>query len=135
MLPLKNKYIALLIIVSTVLTTCLTLFWNTIFIDVKSFIWTEIAIALFLLYESMVILITDKKSKTTTPRQSVNLFLGLKVGKLILSLLFVGIYAIAIKIELKRFILVFVALYFVYLLFDTVYLAKATKNEELKTKN
>jgi hypothetical protein len=128
MVSLKNKYVTYLIVISTVLTICLINYWEVIFMDVKPYIWTEIAIALFLLYETMVILITDKKSKTTTPRQSVNLFLGLKVGKMILSLLFVTVYAIAVKTELKRFVLVFVALYFIYLLFDTIYLAKRTKS-------
>jgi hypothetical protein len=79
------------------------------------------------LYEITAILTIEKKRKTVTPRQSVNLFLVLKVGKIILSLFFVMAYALAVKIDVKRFALVFAALYFVYLLFDTIYLAKNEK--------
>jgi hypothetical protein len=86
-----------------------------------------VAIAFFFLYEVMVILLTEKKKKTLTPRQSINLFLGLKVGTIILSLAFIAIYALAVKVEMKRFALVFIGLYFIYLLFDTAYLAKKEK--------
>jgi hypothetical protein len=101
------------------------------------FVWMGIAIALLFLYELMVILITGKKSDVFTPRQSVNLFLGLKVGKIVLALLFVAVYAIAVKIELKRFVLVFVGLYFIYLLFDTIYLTRRERkfgNQKLEIK-
>jgi hypothetical protein len=96
---------------------------------VQPFVWTAAAMSFFFLYEVIVILITEKKRKTITPRQSVNLFLGLKVGKIFLSLVFVTIYALAVKIEVKRFVLIFVLLYFIYLLFDTIYLAKKEKKK------
>jgi hypothetical protein len=51
----------------------------------------------------------------------------LKAGKILLSLVFIALYAIAVKVEMKRFVLVFIALYLVYLLFDTFYLAKKEK--------
>jgi hypothetical protein len=99
-----------------------------LFTEVTPYIWTEIAIAFFFLYEAGTIWITDSKRKTLSPRQSINLFLGLKVGKIILSLVLATIYAAAIKIELKRFILVFVAVYLIYLLLDTIYLASKKEN-------
>jgi hypothetical protein len=92
-----------------------------------------IALALFFLYESITIRITDKKGNTITPRQSVNLFLGMKVGKILLSLIFITAYVVVVKIEKKSFVLLFVLLYFVYLLFDTLYLANREK--QLKIKN
>lgn len=124
-----NKYILYLILLNTVLSTSLILFWKSIFAGVQPFVWTAAAMSFFFLYEVIVILITEKKRKTITPRQSVNLFLGLKVGKIFLSLVFVTIYALAVKIEVKRFVLIFVLLYFIYLLFDTIYLAKKEKKK------
>ena len=90
------------------------------------------ALALFFLYELFVILFAEYKSEIISPRQSINLFLGFKVGKIILSLLFIAFYAIIVKVEIKQFILVFLALYLIYLLFDTVYLTSREKS--LKTK-
>jgi hypothetical protein len=98
-----------------------------LFASAEPYIWAEIAFVFFFLYETAVIWIIESKRKILSPRQSINLFLGLKVGKIILSLVFATIYAIVVKIELKRFILVFVAFYLAYLLFDTVYLANGEK--------
>jgi hypothetical protein len=128
---LKNKYIAGLVILNALLVLGLLLCRTFIFSDVRPFVWSGIAIVFLFLYELMLILITGKKSDTISPRKSINLFLGLKVGKILLSLLFITVYALAIKIELRSFVLVFVALYFIYLLFDTIYL---TKNEKIKKK-
>jgi hypothetical protein len=102
-----------------------------IFTDTPPLAGTGAAIAFFFLYEILVMLITNRKSKSITPRQSVNLFLGLKVGKILLSLVFIVIYALAVKVETKRFVLIFVALYFIYLMFDTIYLARNEKNRKL----
>jgi hypothetical protein len=135
MMSRRNKYICYLVIVSALLNVCLAFTRSYVFAEIKPYNGAEIAIAFFLLYESLVIWITDSKKKTMTPRQSVNLFLGLKVGKMILSLLFVAIYAIAVKVELKRFVLVFVGFYLVYLLFDTIYLANGEKRKTLIINN
>jgi len=46
---------------------------------------------------------------------------------------FLLVYAIAVGVETKRFLLVFLALYLVYLAFDTFYLTsreRALKNEK-----
>jgi hypothetical protein len=125
-----QKYIIYLVLLNALLTTGLVLLWNLIFVGVSPS-WVGVGLALLFVYELIVIVITEKKRETVTPRQSVNLFLGLKVGKIILSLLFIAIYAIASRVELKRFILVFVALYLVYLLFDTIYLARGEKRKSI----
>jgi hypothetical protein len=132
MMSHKNKYILYLTVLNCLLTALLVACWRLIFIDAKSMVGISIALALFFLYELFIILLTEKKSKTISSRQSINLFLGFKAGKIVLSLLFIGIYAIIVKVELKRFIGVFLILYFVYLLFDTVYLA--SREKRLKTK-
>jgi len=132
MLSTKNGFLIGLWILSTVLIIGLVFFGDLLFENSLLIVWGEIGVALFFLYETMVIILTDKKSKTLTGRQSINFFLGLKVGKIILSLLFIGVFVIAVNIELKRFVLVFVLLYLVYLLFDTFYLIHWEK--KLKSK-
>jgi len=135
MLSTKNRFLIGLWVLNTVLITCLVFFGDLLFENPSLIIWSEIGVVLLFLYEMMVIILTDKKSKVLTGKQSVNFFLGLKVGKIILSLIFIGIFVIAVRIEVKRFVLVFVSLYLVYLLFDTVYLACMEKNSKKQLKN
>lgn len=136
MQALANRFILYLVLLSCMLNGCLILFKSTIFNDVRPYVWAEIAVAVFFLYEIMVIFFTGKKNQTLTPAQSVNLLIGLKVGKMLLLLLFILIYFIAVKIELKRFVTTLVSLYLIYLLFDTVYLlANEKKKKEGVTKN
>ncbi|GHT26442.1 hypothetical protein FACS189432_00880 [Bacteroidia bacterium] len=135
MLPFKIKSILSLVLLNSVLITGLAFFRDDLFTDVKPFVWTEIALAFLFLSEAMTIWVIDAKRKTLKPGQSINLFLGLKVGKIILALLFISIYAFAIKIEVKRFVLVFVAIYFVYLLFDTLFLVAGEKHKKIRIEN
>lgn len=133
----KNLYILYLAVLNCLLATLLILYWKVIFEDARSMVGITFALVLFFLYELFVILFTESKSETLSPRQSVNLFLGLKVGKTILALLFLAIYAIIVKVELMRFIAVFIALYFIYLLFDTIYWLnreKSLKKKQYKLK-
>jgi len=130
MLSHKNKYILYLSALNGVLITILILYGNIFFEQGRSIGGIAIAIAIFFLYELFVILFTEKISKAINSRQSVNLFLAFKTGKIILSLLFIAIYAAMVKVELKRFILVFIILYFIYLLFDTVYLVNREKKNK-----
>ena len=126
----KNKYILYLSALNGLLIALLIAGGKNIFEYGQSIGGIAIAIALFFLYELFVILGTEKISKAINSRQSVNLFLAFKAGKIILSLFFIAIYAITVKVELKRFILVFIILYFIYLFFDTVYLVSREKKNK-----
>jgi hypothetical protein len=127
MTSVNNKYILYLVFFSTALIISLAVFGESIFTDVRPRRGTSAAIAFFFLYEILVMLVVNKKSTTLTPPQFVNLFMALKAGKILLSFVFIAIYAIAIKVETKRFALVFATLYLLYLLFDTFYLTRNKK--------
>jgi hypothetical protein len=126
------KYVLILILLNGLLIGLLNIFGKNIFEYNASRVGIVLAISMFFVYENFIIIYTENKSKSLSSRQSVNLFLGFKAGKIILSLLFITIYALAVKVELKRFVLVFVVLYFIYLLFDTIYMV--TREKKLKTK-
>jgi len=131
MLSNKNKYILYLVLLNGVLTTLLVTSGQIILKQGSSIIGIAIALAMFFFYALFVILFTENKTKNISSRQTVNLFLGFKVGKILLSLLFLTIYSITVKAELKHFIGVFLILYFIFLLFETVYLLNREKS--LKT--
>jgi len=132
MLSYKNKYILYLVLLNGLLITLLVGWGNTIFNDVRPVLGLGIAMAIFCLYELFVIQFTDSKSKTVTSRQSVNLFLGFKTGKIVLSLIFIAVYVFTIKVEPKRFVSAFLVLYFIYLVFDTLYLTGREKINKKK---
>ena len=94
--------------------------------------WTTGVVIFLFLCELANILITDKKRNTISPQQSVNLLLGLKVGKILLSSCFLLIYWILVKAEIKRFLLIFSIFYLIYLVFDTFYLMSLEKEAKKK---
>jgi L-asparagine transporter-like permease len=124
-----------LALMTGILIICLKMLQNKLFTYEAVFYWA-VGVCLFLcIYEWIMIKVVEAKKKTVSPRQSVNLFMGFKVGKILLSVFFMTIYAIAVKIELKRFVMVFVTLYLIYLVFDTFYLVyreKETKKINIK---
>jgi len=134
MLSHKFIYIIFWTVLNCVLTcfliAILAVYGKSIFEDAHSMIGIPYALAMFFLYELFVIIFTETKYQTVSPRQSVNLFLGFKAGKIILSLLFIVIYAVVVKLEFLRFLLVFVVLYLIYLLFDTIYLVTREKKKK-----
>jgi len=132
MLSYKNKYILYLVLLNGLLIALLVGGGNRVFNDVRPVMGMGIAMAIFCLYELFLIQFIDSKSKTVTPRQSVNLFLGFKTGKIILSLIFIAFYAITFKVEFKRFLLAFAVLYLIYLVFDTLYLVGREKENKKK---
>jgi hypothetical protein len=130
----KYKSLLYLTIISAALIACWVFFGGTLFANTTPTIWTAVAIAILFLCEIMTIFVTDAKREILTANQLINLFLGLKVGKMILSILFIGIYAISVKMEVKRFVLIFLAIYFIYLLFDTLFLVAGEKKLKIKKK-
>ena len=127
-----KTYIIGIIALTAVLITGLILFRDMIYADTFPFWWTFGGITFLFLYELATILIIDKKSNAISAQKSVNLYLGLKVGKILLSVFFVLIYAVVVKLEMKRFIMVFVLLYFIYLVFNTLYLSSREKEAKKK---
>jgi hypothetical protein len=125
--PVDNKYAVYLVLFTAVLGVSLAIFGESVFTDERPVKGTAAAIVFFFLYEILVMLVVNKRITALTPRQFVNLFMALRGVKIFLSLVFIAIYAVAFKVEAKRFALVFAALYALYLLFDTLYLSRNKK--------
>jgi len=134
MLSHRNKYILYLVILNGFLTALYVGSGRNIFEDARAITGIGIALAVFFLYEVGVMWFIETKGKTMTARQSVNIFLGFKAGKIFLSLIFIAIYAFTVKVELKRFAFVFLVLYLIYLIFDTMYLLNREKDNKKKYK-
>jgi len=85
------------------------------------------AIGMFSFIEIASILLIEKKSIRKAPQKSINLLLGIKTGKIFLTLLFIAVYAFAVKVELQRFFMVFLVLYLIYLFSNTIYITRREK--------
>jgi hypothetical protein len=111
-----------------VLLTALLAFWSKIYSESLLMFWTVGVILFLYLYEMMTILVVNKKIQTARPHQIVSLYMLLKVGKIFAFLSVIVIYMLAVRVETKRFVLITVALYFIYLLLDTLFLTTVEKN-------
>jgi L-asparagine transporter-like permease len=124
----NQKYSISLALITGILIIGLKALQNKLAAPEIIFYWVVGACLFFCIYEWIAITIIETKRKTVSPRQSINLFMGLKIGKIVLSLFFVMVYALTVKTELTRFVVVFVILYLIFLVFDTVYLAGREKS-------
>ena len=129
------KYFLYLAFLNGILTALLILFWKDIFEDSRPMVGIAFSMSIFFFYELFVVVFTESKGEKLSSRQSINLFLGFKAGKIVLSLFIIAFYAIVVKIELKPFIGVFITLYLVYLLFDTLFLFNREKSLKKQYKN
>ena len=126
MLSAKN-YILSIIVISAGLIVLIITFSNVIFKELISVKGIGAAIGMFTFIEIVSCGLIEMKSKTITPQKSINLLLGIKTGKILLSLLFVAVYALAVKVETQRFLMVFIGLYFIYLFLNTIYITRREK--------
>lgn len=74
----------------------------------------------FLCIEPLIVLFVEKSSHTATPKQLLNTYMMTKVIKTVASLMLIAIYAIAVKEEIKSFILSFMILYMLFLAIETM---------------
>ena len=120
----KSSYLLYIVVLCAVLTGLLIFYGNVILEEIISVQGIGAAIGMFTLIEMLSVWLIETKSGKITPRKSVNLLLGIKTGKTLLTLLFVAVYILTVKVETQRFLIVFLILYFIYLFSDTIYLTR-----------
>lgn len=89
--------------------------------------WYLGILAFFLVVEPLIILFVEKSSHTSTPKQLLNAYMLTKVIKTVASLMFIAIYAIAVKEEIKSFVLTFMILYMLFLAVETILFTRIEK--------
>jgi hypothetical protein len=127
MLSTKNSYILYVVVLGAVLTILLFTYGNMIFNELISFQGIGAAIMMFTLFEIVSVWLIDIKSKKISPRKSVNLLLGVKVGKILLTLLFIAVFMFIVKTEQQPFVMVFIVIYLIFLFSNTFYLTRREK--------
>jgi len=76
-------------------------------------------VGFFAVVESAVVWYVAGRASKATSGKMVNVYMLSKVVKILVSLVFITIYAIAVKEGIKNFVLVFVVFYALFLFFET----------------
>lgn len=90
----------------------------------SSFIWI---LLFFLVVEPLILLFVEKSSHTANPKQLLNAYLMTKVIKTVATLAVIAIYAIAVKENVKSFVLTFMILYMLFLAVETILFTRIEK--------
>jgi len=89
--------------------------------------WYEGILLFFLLLESLILIYVESASRRVTQRQMLNTYMLTKVVKVFAALIFIGVYAIAVKENIKSFVLVFMIFYLLFLGFEAFLFLKIEK--------
>ena len=95
--------------------------------------WYFQIVFFFIILQSVLIYFVASSSEKVSSQKMVNLYLLAKVIKIITSLGFITIYALAVKENIKSFVLVFIVFYLLYLFLETLLHSKIEKR--IKSKN
>lgn len=97
--------------------------------------WYEGILAFFIVLESLILVYVDSASMKVTQRQMLNTYMLTKVIKVFAALIFIGIYALTIKENMKSFVLIFMIFYLLFLAFESYLFLKIEKRLKKKTPN
>jgi hypothetical protein len=98
-----------------------------IFTHIEPWIWLAGIFLFLLLYAGLTVAVVNKKKRSVSAGRLASVYMALKVFRLLIFIGIVLTYMLTVKIEIKRFVLAAVVLYFVYLLFDTWFLTYSEK--------
>ena len=123
----KTKYILLLIVFLSLFGAGI---WALFFYVFPNFYTPKIPSILlfFLIIELIFIFMVDAGSRKLSPKKLVNLYMSTKVGKIILSLIFIGICVLISNEKFKNIGLVFLLFYFSTIIFELYYFYKIERS-------
>jgi cobalamin synthase len=106
---------------------------NFLFTDIEPRVWLTILFSFLIAYAASTVVIINKKKKTATGRQLTLFYMALKTVRLLVFIGIVLAYLLIVKNNhAKSFALVAIAMYFVYLLLDTLFLTFTEKRLKAK---
>jgi len=90
--------------------------------------WYIASLFFFLILEVFIVAYVESKSHKVEQKKLVNIYMLTKVVKILLALVFATIYALAIKENIKTFILGFISLYVLFLIIESRTFVKIEKH-------
>ena len=105
---------------------------SVLFTHIEPWIWLAALLVFLLAYAASTVVIINKKKKTATAQQITMLYMALKAVRMLIFIGIVLVYLLVVKIEAKWFAMGAIALYFIYLVFDTLFLSFTEKQMKKK---
>ena len=105
---------------------------NHLFTHIEPTVWLGALLLFLVAYGVSTVIITNKKRKTANARQLTTLYLALKGIRLFIIIGIVVAYLLTVNIETRNFALAATVLYFIYLLFETLFLVFTEKRMKKK---
>ncbi len=87
----------------------------------------------FLLFSYLTITLTEMCRKLS-PQRLLRVYMLTRVAKILFSILFMLVYGLLIKINMRDFLLLFIANYLIYLIYDSFFFFIVEKNQKMKIK-
>ena len=128
----RTKFILLLISFILLFGTGIGAFFYYLFPQFYPQWYTLIPVFFFFVGLSLIFTV-DIGSKKLEQKKLVNLYMSTRVVKIILSLVFMGIYALVVKTGIKNFVLVFMLFYLFSIAFETYFFINIERR--LKARN
>lgn len=126
----RRRYIATLTVFTVIVCVIAATLLN--FADCLSMASLVVTTAFFYIFGIVGYAVLEWSDKRNQPHTSI--FIALKFGKLLLSVLFVVIHALISRNDITAFALTFIGFYIVYLLFETLCLVRLEKSLSKDTK-
>lgn len=128
----KTKLIIYIIAFGLIISGCIGLGLSH-FLPTFNWNWFVGLASFYLIIESLVVSLVEKCSQKKDKKQLVNMYMLTKVIKVIASLIFVTVYVLTVKENIKAFVAVFILFYLLYLIAETFIFMKIEKR--IKEKN
>lgn len=128
----KTKLIIYIIAFGLIISGCIGV-GLSYFLPTFDWNWFVGLAMFYLIIESLVVSLVEKCSQKKDKKQLVNMYMLTKVIKVITSLIFVTVYVLTVKENIKAFVAVFILFYLLYLIAETFIFMKVEKR--IKEKN
>lgn len=128
----KTKLITSVIAFGLIISGCIGV-GLSYFLPTFNWNWFVSLAIFYLIIESLVVSLVEKCSQKKDKKQLVNMYMLTKVIKVITSLIFVTVYVLTVKENIKAFVAVFILFYLLYLIAETFIFMKIEKR--IKEKN
>lgn len=128
----KARLVTYIIAFGLIISACIGV---GLYLVQPSFDWNRFAaiVIFFLMLEPMIMSLVENGSRKKNKKQMVNVYMLTKVIKVLASLIFIAVYVLAVKEDIKVFVTVFILFYILYLIVETLLFLNLEKH--LKEKN
>lgn len=125
---MNKKQIMIVSILTSIVVLLLATVAESLFTSRLPIIFLLATVLVFGIFELVTVRLMSKKGSDSN--RNITIFMGLKTGKLLLSLALVMAYLLLINIDTKAFLICFLIIYFLYMAVNIFYLRGLNKAKD-----